>query len=77
MVTLDPDTESLVRRLMQERGIPFEQALNDAIRAGAAGKASDQIVFRTRTRQLGIPTAPLDRALHLAGDLEDDELLGE
>ena len=36
-VTLDADTELLVRRRMRERGISFKQALNDAIRAGLTG----------------------------------------
>lgn len=35
-VTLDPDTESLLRREMERRGVSFERALNDAIRAGYA-----------------------------------------
>lgn len=72
-VTLDPDTEEVVRRAMRERGLSFKDALNHAIRRGedrapAAG-------FTTRTASLGVPTVPLDRALQLAGDLEDDELL--
>ena len=72
-VTLDADTEQLVRRLMTERGVSFKQALNDAIRAGSAPRTRQ--VFRTRTRSLGEPTVNLDRALQLAGDLEDEERL--
>jgi hypothetical protein len=34
-VTLDADTEALLRRRMRERGLSFKQALNDAIRAFA------------------------------------------
>jgi hypothetical protein len=33
-VTLDPDTEQIVRRRMRERGMTFKEALNDAIRSG-------------------------------------------
>lgn len=73
-VTLDPDTESLVRRLMAQRGVSFKRALNDAIRAGA-GDAQAAEPFRTQVRHLGVPTVNLDRALQLAGDLEDDELI--
>ncbi|MDP9822975.1 antitoxin [Nocardioides massiliensis] len=72
-VTLDPDTESLVRRLMAERGIGFKQALNDAIRAGAGGDAAPS-GKPTRVRSLGRPTVDLDRALQVAGDLEDAEI---
>ena len=73
-VTLDPDTELLVHRLMSERGVSFKEALNDAIRAGAP----ERIVareFRTKVHHLGVPAVNLDRALSLAADLEDDELL--
>lgn len=71
-VTLDPDTESLVRRLMSERGVSFKQALNDAIRTGARTRAEP---FRTRTRAMGRPTVSLDRALQVAAQDEDDELV--
>jgi hypothetical protein len=73
-VTLDPDTESLVRRLMAERGVSFKQALNDAIRAGAP-EASRPTEFRTDVHHLGAPIVVLDKALQLAADLEDDELI--
>ncbi|QHC01719.1 antitoxin [Epidermidibacterium keratini] len=72
-VTLDPDVESLLRRLMQRRGISFKQALNDAVRVGAADGPREE--FQTTTRGLGVPTVNLDRALQIAADLEDDELV--
>ncbi len=73
-VTLDPDTEALVRRLMAERGVSFKKALNDAIRAGAPER-DHSTPFRTPTRRMGVPTVNLDQALRLAADLEDEELL--
>lgn len=72
-VTLDPDTAALVSRRMRERGESFKQAINEAIRAGA--RDSDRAAFRTRTADLGVPAVTLDRALQLAADLEDDELV--
>jgi hypothetical protein len=73
-VTLDPDTEALLRRRMRERGLSFKAALNEAVRAGLAPeKASGR--FRTPTADLGLPIVNLDRALVLAGELEDEELL--
>lgn len=72
-VTLDPDTEALVRRRMAERGIGFKQAVNEAIRAGLSSRAGAP--FRTATVAMGIPTVNLDRALQLAGELEDEELV--
>lgn len=72
-VTLDADTEQLVRRRMAERGMSFKEAVNDAIRQGALARPAAP--FRTTTASLGEPTVSLDRALQLAGELEDDELL--
>lgn len=74
-VTLDPDTAALVRRRMRERGISFKQAINDAIREGLTGGETSDRAFRTRTARLGTPAVNLDRALQLAGELEDEELV--
>jgi hypothetical protein len=72
-VTLDDDVEQLIRRRMAERQVSFKQALNEAIRDGAAGRAIPQ--FSTRTADLGVPSVNLDRALQIAADLEDEELI--
>lgn len=75
-VTLDADTEMLLRRQMSERGVSFKQALNDAVREGLAGPPrSKQDRFRTPTFELGIPTVSLDRALHVSAELEDEEVV--
>lgn len=71
-VTLEPDVEALLRKLMRERGLSFKQALNHAVRSGLV---SEQTRFETPTRDMGAPTVPLDKALELAGALEDEEVL--
>ena len=71
-VTLDPDTAEIVRRRMRERGQTFKEALNDAIRSGAGGSRRP---FRTEVAPMGESRVSLDRALQIAGDLEDDELI--
>jgi hypothetical protein len=73
-VTLDPDAAALVQARMNERGLSFKQALNEAIRAGLA-PSKRAVQFRTATADLGVSTVNLDRALALAGELEDEELL--
>lgn len=73
-VTLDADTRALLRKDMRERGVSFKQALNDAVRAGLAERNTDD-AFRTETARLGTPSVNLDRALQLAGELEDEELV--
>jgi hypothetical protein len=73
-VTLDPDVESLVKRAMHERGLSFKDAVNEAIRAGFGGARSASPpavpVF-----DMGEPLLDVTKALRLAGELEDLELV--
>lgn len=73
-VTLDDDTLALVHRRMRDRGVSFKTALNDAIRDGARLRPTPE-AFATRTADLGVPAVNLDRALQLAAELEDEELI--
>ena len=73
-VTLDRDVEALLKKRMNERSVPFKQALNDALRE-ALTAGPGQSIFRTPTAKLGLPVVNLDRALQLAGELEDEELV--
>jgi hypothetical protein len=73
-VTLDPDTEALIKRAMRERGISFKQAVNDAIRSGLTdARAAEEYTFPTY--DLGEPKVDLTKALQLAGELEDLEIV--
>ena len=72
-VTLEADTEAAIRRLMRERGLTFKQAVNEAIRAGAGPSRRGR--FRTPTFDMGPPLVDLTKALRLAGELEDDEII--
>ena len=75
-VTLEPDVEALIHKAMRERRITFKEALNQAVRAGMTTAAAPPAPFRTPTFRMGFePTAPLDKALRLAADLEDEELV--
>ncbi len=71
-ITLDPDVEQLLRRAMKERGITFKQAVNDAIRGGAAGRVPARKI-ESPTHDLGPPLVDVTKALRLAGELEDEE----
>lgn len=71
-MTLDPDTEQIIRRRMRDRGMSFKEALNDAIRSGAREAVQE---FRTQTASMGRSAVNLDRALQVAADLEDDDLV--
>lgn len=73
-VTLDDDTLAVIHRRMREQGVSFKVALNDAIREGARGRPRPA-PFVTRAADLGVPTVNLDRALQIAADLEDEDLI--
>lgn len=74
-VTLDPDVARLRERLMRERGLTFRHAVNHAIRAGLTGQAETAPV-QTPTFRMGFePAIPWDKALRLAAELEDGELV--
>jgi hypothetical protein len=73
-VTLDPDTQAAIERLMHDRGLTFKEAVNEAIRAGT-GPTGRRRVARTRPFEMGRPMVSLDRALALAAAMEDEELL--
>lgn len=72
-VTLDADTEQLLRERMARRGVSFKQALNDSIRDGnpRPGRVDRPA---TTVRSLGRPAVNLDRALHVVAEMEDEEL---
>lgn len=73
-VTLDPDTDAYVRRLMRERGLTFKQAVNDAIRAGLQPEQA-AAAPELPTFAMGPPKVDVTKALQLAGRLEDEALL--
>lgn len=50
-MTLDPDTEQMVRARMKAKGVSFKRALNDAIREGAQHKTRS--AFDTPTFDTG------------------------
>jgi hypothetical protein len=72
-MTLDPDTRELVERAMKERGLSFDEAVNEGIRAGLSERHVRARSY-TAPRHLGPARVNLTRALPLAGDLEDDEV---
>jgi len=71
-ITLDPDVEAQVKRLMRERGLTFKEAVNTAIRAGLQPPGEP---FRTPAHDMGEPLVDLTKALRLAGELEDEEIV--
>jgi hypothetical protein len=74
----DPKKRAVGFKLSEGMEIPeelasrFDEAVNDAIRSGAGYRRTP---FVTETASLGLSAVNLDRALQLAGDLEDEELI--
>ncbi|HEV8230219.1 MAG TPA: antitoxin [Candidatus Limnocylindria bacterium] len=75
-VRLDPDLAAKLRKIASERGISFKEALNTTLRAGFGARAGGTRAYRVPARRLGLrPGIDLDRALHLASALEDEETI--
>lgn len=73
-ITLDGDNVAAVRRLMRERGMTFKQAVNESIRAGVLPRVAGA-AFHTEAVSMGVPAVSLDKALQIAADLEDEEIV--
>jgi hypothetical protein len=75
-VTLDPDVAAKLKKESRVRGISFKQALNSSVRRGLESSDRKGEQYRLQPRWLGArPGIDLDKALSLAGRLEDDEIL--
>ena len=77
-VTLDADTESLLRDAMRQRGQTFKQALNDAVRQGLAGVTGDpkRPPFVQRTFSMGLRTGyDIGKLSALEADLDAEAFL--
>ena len=74
-VTIDPELQTRVRELARERGVSFREALNDVLRRGLGSPPAPH-PYEVAARPLGLrPGIDLDKALALAAELEDDEIV--
>jgi hypothetical protein len=74
-VTLDDDVAAKLHAAARERRVSFKVALNEAVRAGLGASRSGRR-YRVPVRRMGArPEVDLDKALALAGRLEDTETL--
>lgn len=75
-VTLDPDVAAKLKKTARERGISFKEALNSSVRRGFERGEAEPQAYRLHPRRLGAkPGVNLDKALRLAGELEDAETM--
>jgi hypothetical protein len=73
-ITLEPEVEALVRKAMKERDVSFKQVVNEAIVRGL-GPAVTPAPVDLPVHNMGKPLVNVDKALHIYGDLEDEEIL--
>ncbi|WP_028925502.1 CopG family transcriptional regulator [Pseudonocardia acaciae] len=75
-LTLDDDVAAMLHRVAKERGISFKEAVNTALRAGLTAGVPQPRRFRMQTSNMGVvPGVNLDKALQLAAELEDEEII--
>ena len=77
-VTLDPDVEAILRKVMSERGLSFKEALNQAVRlgTGAAQREKRGRRYRQTTYRMGFRAEfRWDKALAMANVMEDEEIV--
>ena len=73
-VTLDSDVVASLKAYMREKGVSFQEAVNQAIKKGLGGPKPNTKKFRQKTYSMGVPQVPLRKAMRLAADLEDEEI---
>jgi hypothetical protein len=75
-VTLDPDVAAKLKQIARERDISFKEALNSSVRRGIEQGETKSRPYRVHARRLEAnPGIDLDKALRLAGELEDAETM--
>lgn len=75
-VTLDPDVEAKLRKVMRERGLSFKEALNTAIRQGLSPQLKTPKKFKQKTYAMRLrPGIDLTKAVRLAAEMEDEEII--
>jgi hypothetical protein len=75
-VTLDPDVAAKLKQTARERGVSFKEVLNSTVRRGFEQGEPKRRPYRVRPQKMGVrPGVNLDKALQLAGELEDAETI--
>ena len=75
-ITIDPEIANALKREAGERGIGLDEAINNALRVGLGLPAKPHQPYRLKTCDMGAePLGRWDKALQIAADLEDDEIV--
>lgn len=76
-VTLDPDVAAKLKQAARDQDISFKEALNGSVRRGLSSAGAKPQPYRLPAPQRleARPGVNLDKALQLAGELEDTETM--
>lgn len=75
-LTVDDALLARLKQRARERGVSLREIVNDTLRAGLDGSAPRRQHYRVPALKLRArPGVDLDRALALAGELEDREIV--
>ena len=75
-MTLDEDVAAKLKQTARERGVSFKVAINDAVRTGLQSESRPSRPFKVVSSPMGVrPGINLDKALTLADELEDEEIV--
>ena len=75
-VTLEDDLAARLRERARERDLSFKAVLNEAIRSGLADSGAAAEPYRMKVSPMRAkPEIDLTKALQLAGQLEDEEIV--
>jgi hypothetical protein len=77
-ITLDPDVDQLIRKIIRERDLSFKDAVNDAIRAGLKKEPVRRKPFKQKTFAMGSARYfQWEKAIQKAEELEDNDRIGK
>lgn len=76
-VSLDPDVELALQKVMRERRVGFKHAINDALREGLGLRAVAPVDIAWPTYAMGEAYVDITHAGTVAATLEDDEIAAE
>jgi hypothetical protein len=75
-VTLEDDLAARLQERARERDLSFKAVLNDAIRSGLADSGAPPEPYQMKVSPMRAkPDVDLTKALQLAGQLEDEEIV--
>lgn len=75
-IDLDPDVDARLRELARQRQVSLREMINSLLRSATHPLEQQEEPYVVPARWLGVrPGINLDKALALASDMEDEEIL--